>query len=81
MRSYPEVDSYLLKTFTIDQEIDEYDEPILRYSQPPSMTLQRYYDDVITRFCKVADVYNEGTLSHVFTKDVKSSIRHSPRNY
>lgn len=44
------------------------------------MTPQQYGGDVIAMSCKVADVYNEGTLNDVFIEGVDPCIRHSLRS-
>lgn len=59
----------------MDQAIPKYEAAILRYMQLANMTLQRYAEDLISKSCKVADLYDEGTLNDVFIERVDASIR------
>lgn len=49
--------------------------------QQANMSTQQCADDLITKLCKVAAIYNEGTLNEVSIKEVDQSIRHSLQNY
>lgn len=53
----------------------------MRYSQPSNMTPQKYIDDWIAKPCKVADVYDEGTLNNVFIGGDDESRKYTLRNY
>lgn len=71
---------YLSKKNAADQAIAEYDTTFLRYLQQANITPQQYDDDLIANSCKVANVYNEGTLNDLFIKEVDQSISHSLQN-
>lgn len=81
LRSYPEVVKYLLRKYTADQAIVEYDAAILRYTQPANMNAQLYAEELIAKSCMVAIVYSKGTLNNVLIERVDKSIYHSLRNY
>lgn len=81
LRSYPEVVTFPLKICPADEAVTEYDATILRYMQPAYMTSQRYPDDLVTKFCMVADVYEEATQNNVLIQDSGKSIRHSSQKY
>lgn len=52
---------------------------ILHYTQPTSMTLKQYADDLYAKSCKVADVYDESTLNNSVVEGVDIFSCHSPR--
>lgn len=48
-----------LYKFTTDEAFVEFDASSLRYIHLSGMTAQQYAADIITKFCKVTDAYNE----------------------
>lgn len=81
LRSYLKVVNYFLKKLVKDQAITEFNAAILRYMQQANMTPQRYTEDLVAKSCKVADVYNKGTLNDVFLEEVDSSFRRNLSHY
>lgn len=73
--------NYQLKKYATDQVNAENDATILHYVQPFNMTPQQNADGLIAKSWKVADVYDERTLSDVFIESIDASIRHNLRNY
>lgn len=57
------------------------DSAIQRYTPSDSMTLIQYVDDLYEKFCKVADINDEATLTDIFVEGLDSSICHSLRQY
>lgn len=45
------------------------------------MTLQHFADDLITKSCKVSDVYDDSTLNDVLIESRDASIHHSLQHY
>lgn len=72
---YLEAVNYLLKKFTADQTIAEFNPNTLQIMQPAIMRPQRYADSLVPNLCKVTDVYDEGTLNDLISKRVDSGIR------
>lgn len=72
---------YTLKKYATDQGIAEYDAAIFHYMQPDKTTHQQYANDLVAKYCKVAHVYDKGTLKDVFVEGVDASIRHSLRHF
>lgn len=62
------------------QVIVEFDIAILRYMQPDNTTPHQYVGDLVSKSCKVADVYDEGTLDDVFIEKMDSSFQHRLRH-
>lgn len=67
---------YLLMKYAGNLVMAENDKAILRYVQPPNMTPQQNADDLISKSCNVADVYDMSTLNVEFIEDVNASSRH-----
>lgn len=44
-----------------------------------NMTPQKYADNLVTKICKVADVYDEKTLNEVFVEEFVTTIPHTLR--
>lgn len=80
-RSYPEVDTYLLKKFTNGQAIAGLDFSISRHSQASSTNTMQYAENLYAKSCKVADVYDESTLNGILVCGVDSAICHCLSNY
>lgn len=72
---------YLLKKYDTDEAIAEYDAAILWYMQRTNMNPQQYADDLVSKLCKIADVYNEGILNDAVIKGVDTLIHRSLRLY
>lgn len=66
LRLFPEVLDHFLTKYSTRQAIAKYDVTIFHYVQPANMTSQQFSDDLIAKSCKVAGVYDESTLNHVF---------------
>lgn len=64
-RSYPDVVNYLLKKVANGQAIAETNSAILRYTQPTSMTLMQYAEDLYAKLCKAADVFDVHLQRHL----------------
>lgn len=71
--SYFEVVNSLLKKLTTNQVIGNFDAGMLLYMQPSNIKLQQYSMDLIAKFYKAADVYDEETLDNGFIEWVNVS--------
>lgn len=60
-----------------DQAITKILSKILHYTKPVGMTLKKYANDLYTKSCKVAGIYDKSALKNIFTKRVDSVIEHS----
>lgn len=56
LRSYPEVENFLLKKFVTDQAIGQFNATVLPYMQPFNMTPLQNTDDVVAKSCRAADI-------------------------
>lgn len=74
LRPYTEALNYLFKKLAMDQAVAERDHSILRYIQPPSISLQQYADGTIAKSCEVAEMYGERTIASVFIEAVCSLV-------
>lgn len=79
--SYPVVAESLLKIYSTDQVIAGNDAAVLIYLQPFNLSPQEYAGRLVTKFCKIADLYDVNSLNKVTIKSIDVFIRHSPHNY
>lgn len=68
-----EVVNYLFKKYATDRATAKNDAAILRYAPSPKLSPQQYVDKLIAKSCKVADIYDEGTLNDVLIEGVDAS--------
>lgn len=73
--------NYFFKKFPIDQAIADMNYTILRYTQSANMTPMQYEDDLYSKSCKVADIYEESTLKDNSIERFDSSFCHCLPNY
>lgn len=69
--------NYFLNNFAADQPIAKYNAAILCYVQQTNPTPQQISDNLITKTCKVEDLYDNSTLSDAFIEGFDASIVHS----
>lgn len=78
-RPYRDIVNYFLTKFDSDRRNAKTVSAVLRCTQPASMFSMLYADDLYANSCKVADIYDETTVNHIFIERVDSSIFHSLR--
>lgn len=81
LRTHAEVVNYLLTKYATAQGIAKNDGGIFCYAQSSGLTPHKYTNDLVAKFCKVADFYDGSALNDVFIEDVNVSIRHVLRKY
>lgn len=78
---FPSDCELIVKNLATDQAIAENDAAILRNVQRPNTAPQQNADDLIDKFCKVADANDVSTHNNVLIEGVDMSISHSLRIY
>lgn len=69
----------LLKKFEADQAIARFNAIILCCMWPANMTSQNQADNLVAKFCKVANIYAEDSLNQVLIVGLDESIGHHLR--
>lgn len=78
---YPQVVSYLLQPYAVDENIVDAEGKSSTFSQPSSKTPARYAKKLIESALRCELVYSEQDPNEEFTKGLSKSIKHSMRGY
>lgn len=73
---YPQVASFSLKKYTIDEAIAEIESKLARFSQPAIMTPSQYGKHLVTKTLHCRDLKEEYAPNGIFIKGLAISIFH-----